>query len=404
MFPHAIPTGGWRQPKNRPKSVVRTLSLAALFVMAGIMTAAAAVLVPVPYGSLKGWAEDDHQAALVAFKRSCAEIQAEGRAFGRSVAYGGSREDWLPVCERAGHANDARRFFEQEFTALAVNDPVRPEGLFTGYYEPEAEGNRQRTAAYTVPIYARPADLVGFDKVTEDAVGLKYGRIAEGRPQGYFTRKEIEEGALEGRGLEIVWLKDWADAFFIHIQGSGRVRLPDGSAIRLAYAAKSGQPYVGVGRILVDHGILTEENLSMQAVRGWMKDNPGAARQLMWQNQSFVFFREVEVEDAALGAPGAQKVRLTPLRSLAVDRSLWMFGTPVWLEAEVPSGPGASLESFRHLLIAQDTGTAIRGHARGDAYWGWGEGAALTAGHMKSAGRMVVLLPSGLAARLVLRQ
>jgi membrane-bound lytic murein transglycosylase A len=150
--------------------------------------------------------------------------------------------------------------------------------------------------------------------------------------------------------------------------------------------------------------MLTEENMSMQAVRGWMKDNPGAARQLMWQNQSFVFFREVEVEDAALGAPGAQKVQLTPRRSLAVDRSLWMFGTPVWLEAEVPSGPGASLETFRHLLIAQDTGTAIRGLARGDVYWGWGEGAALTAGHMKSPGRMVVLLPSGLAARLVQRQ
>jgi membrane-bound lytic murein transglycosylase A len=226
----------------------------------------------------------------------------------------------------------------------------------------------------------------------------------DGKPHGYFTRKDIEEGVLGGRGLEIVWLKDWADAFFIHIQGSGRVRCPDGSAIRLAYAAKSGQPYTGIGRLLVERGILAEDRMSMQEVRRWMNDNPAAARELMWQNKSFVFFREAEMTDPQLGAPGAQKIQLTPLRSLAVDRGQWAFGTPVWLDADVPSGPGASLESFRHLLIAQDTGTAIKGLARGDVYWGWGHHAEMTAGHMKSPGRMTVLLPRPLAARLLAQQ
>ncbi len=369
--------------------------------MLGIMTAAADVLQPVPFASLKGWQEDDHAAALAAFRRSCREIIAEGMAFDRGVAFGGSRSDWLGVCESAARAKDARRFFEREFAAFAVNDPDRPQGLFTGYYEPEAQGSLRRTAEFSVPIYARPADLISFDPVEEQATGLKYGRRVGGKPMSYFTRKEIEEGALAGRGLEIAWVRDWADAFFIQVQGSGRIRLPDGASMRLAYAAKSGQPYTGIGRTLVERGVLTEDDMSMQSLRHWMKANPEAARELMWQNRSFVFFRKVQVEDETLGAPGAQKVQLTPERSIAIDRSLWMFGMPVWLEAQVPSGRDASLETFHRLLIAQDTGTAITGYARGDVYWGWGDAAALTAGHMKSPGRMVVLLPKQLAARIV---
>jgi membrane-bound lytic murein transglycosylase A len=368
------------------------------------MPAAASTLEPVSFASLRGWKTDDLAAALSAFGRSCREISGEGRAFERPVAYGGKRSDWLEVCRKAETARDARQFFETEFTALLVRDPDRAEGLFTGYYEPEAEGSRTPSDDFTVPVYRKPDDLVAFDAEAEQASGLKYGRILNGRPAPYFTRKEIEQGALKHRGLEIAWLKDWADAFFIHIQGSGRIRLSDGTAIRLAYAGKSGQPYMGIGRLLVDRGILTEDNMSMQALRTWMKANPEGARDLMWENRSFIFFREVEVEDANLGAPGAQKVQLTPKRSLAVDRSLWMFGTPVWLEADVPSGPAAALEPFHHLLIAQDTGTAIRGHARGDVYWGWGEQAALTAGHMKSPGRMVVLLPRKLGVRLLEKQ
>jgi len=174
--------------------------------------------------------------------------------------------------------------------------------------------------------------------------------------------------------------------------------------MRLAYAAKSGQPYTGIGGLLVERGVLSRDNMSMQAIRTWMSDHPGEARELMWENKSFVFFREVTIDDPELGPPGAQKVALTPLHSLAVDRSLWMFGTPVWLDTQAPKGESGTLVPFRSLLVAQDTGTAIKGHARGDVFWGAGEEAALTAGHMKSPGRMIVLLPKALAKRLLKQQ
>jgi membrane-bound lytic murein transglycosylase A len=186
----------------------------------------------------------------------------------------------------------------------------------------------------------------------------------------------------------------------MQIQGSGRVRLSDGSLLRLAYAGKTGQPYTGIGGLLVARGAFTRDEMSMQATRAWMAKDEKAARELMWENKSFVFFREVDLGDPKLGPPGAQKVLLTPRRSLAVDRSLWMFGTPVWLDTMAPSGAKGQPVIFRHLMIAQDTGTAIKGYVRGDVFWGAGERAALTAGHMKSAGIMIVLLPKDLAGEL----
>lgn len=370
--------------------------------MASAMTGrAAAILEPLAFSAIAGWADDDHAAALATFRRSCAEIVSAGKAFGRKVAFGGRREQWIAPCRSAETATDPKRFFEETFQPLKVNDPARPEGLFTGYYEPEAEGSRTPSAAYPVPLYHKPADLVAFDAATEKRLGVKYGRTAGGQPVPYFTRKEIEHGAIAGRGLEIVWLRDWADAFFMHIQGSGRVRLADGSMIRLAYAGKSGQPYTGIGGLLVERGAFSRDEMSMQATRAWMARNEQAARQLMWENKSFVFFREVEVDDPKLGPPGAQKVSLTPRRSLAVDRSLWMFGTPIWLDTNTPSGPEGRMEIFRHLMIAQDTGTAIKGYARGDVFWGAGGQAALAAGHMKSVGSMIVFVPKDIARELI---
>ena len=373
-----------------------------MLAMASAMPACAeTILEPVAFAALDGWTSDDHGAALAAFRRSCGEIVAGARAFERPVRFGGRREQWLGVCHLAESAGDARHFFEDNFAALRVRDPERPEGLFTGYYEPEALGSRTPSDLYTVPIYRMPGDLVAFDTATEQRLGVKYGRFVDGTPTPYFTRREIEDGALAGRGLEIAWLKDWADAFFIHIQGSGRVRLADGSLIRLAFAGKTGQPYTGIGGLLVQRGVFSRAEMSMQATRDWMAKDAQAARQLMWENRSFIFFREVEGADAELGPPGAQKVALTPQRSLAVDRSLWMFGTPIWLDTQTPSGPNAALEPFRHLMVAQDTGTAIRGLARGDVFWGAGERAALTAGHMKSGGSFTVLLPKELARQLL---
>lgn len=365
--------------------------------MAAIMSATSRpVLEPVPLASLAGWAEDDHAAALAAFRRSCAEMLGQAKSFQRPARFGGEREKWLEVCRHAATAPDARRFFEQNFRAFRVYDVERPEGLFTGYYEPEANGSRAKSAAFPVPVYGLPDDIVMFDAKTEAKLGIKYGRMIGGKPAPYFTRQEIDAGALAGRGLEIAWMADAADLFFMQVQGSGRLRLEDGTLLRLAYAGKTGLPYTAIGGVLVERGAFPREQNSMQAIRAWMKARPGEAQALMWQNQSYVFFREISVNDPKLGPPGAQKVNLTPQRSLAVDRTLWQFGTPVWLSAQVPSGTGGVMQPFRHLMVAQDTGSAIRGLARGDVFWGAGEQAALTAGLMKARGEMVVLLPSGI--------
>jgi membrane-bound lytic murein transglycosylase A len=356
----------------------------------------------VSFSEIDGWHDHDFLPALSAFRRSCAEITADGRAFGREIRFGGSRDDWLPVCRAAAKTSRARarQMFETHFQPLVVFDPQRSGGLFTGYYEPEVEGSRRRTAAHQVPLYGRPSDLIAFDKEAERSSGLKYGRRIDGRPAPYLTRREIEEGALAGKRLEIAWLASWADAFFMHIQGSGRVRLPDGTVMRLAYAAKSGLPFTAIGGLLVERGEIAAEAVSMQSIRDWMARHPGKARSLMWENESFVFFREVEVKDTNLGPPGAQLVNLTPMRSLAVDRTFWAFGTPMWIETRIP-GAGSGGRELRQLMIAQDTGSAIKGRVRGDIFFGAGEDAAWKAGHLKSPGRMIALLPRPLARRLL---
>jgi membrane-bound lytic murein transglycosylase A len=374
----------------------------AIFFLASItsLDAAPKMFEPVKINELAGWAQDDHAKALQTFQRSCQEILTTAHGFKRAATFGGELSDWSMLCQQALTATDPKQFFETNFIALKVNDPERPQGLYTGYYEPEAEGSLVKTSEYQVPVYNKPADLKALDEQAQKQVGLAYGRIVDGKPEAYATRKEIEQGALDGKGLEICWLKSWVDAFFIHIQGSGRVKLPDGKIIRLAYAAKTGQPYTGIGHVLLEKGVGTKETMSMEFLRGWMSDHPAEARELMWNNRSYIFFRAIDVPSADLGALGAQQVNLTPLRSLAVDRSIWMFGTPIWIDTTTPLEAGS--KPFQHLMVAQDTGTAIKGHVRGDVYWGWGEEAAFNAGHMKSAGSMVVLLPKLVAARLKL--
>lgn len=354
----------------------------------------------IAFENLQKWSNDDHNAALQAFQRSALEIIATGHGFKRTAAYGGVRQHWLAVCENALKATSAIEFFEREFHAMRVHDQNRPEGLYTGYYEPLAEGSLVETPEFQVPIYAKPDDLVSFSELETETSNLSYGRRVNGKPDNYFTRKEIELGALKNRGLEICWLKSWVDAFFIHIQGNGRILLPDGSVIRLSYAAKNGQPYTGIGGVLLARGVGTPQTMSMQLLRSWLADNPDQTREFLWSNNSFVFFRTTQIENPALGAIGAGKVNLTPLRSLAVDRSFWQFGTPLFIETHQPPEAVGGIKPFNRLMIAQDTGTAIRGLIRGDIYWGWGENAALNAGHMKSQGAMVALLPKALAKML----
>ncbi len=359
------------------------------------------VLQPLSWALIKGWAEDDHQPALETFQRSAQEILEKAHGFKRAAQFGGSREDWFSTCTKALKAISAKEFFEREFSALRVIDKDRPEGLYTGYYEPEAQGSLVQTSEFQVPIYQKPADLVAFSASEATASGLAYGRRVNGQPSDYHTRKEIEEGALNGQGLEICWLKSWVDAFFIHVQGNGRVLLPDGKVIRLSYAAKNGQTYTGIGGVLLARGVGTPQTMSMQLLRTWMADHPDEMRNLLWSNNSFVFFRTTNIESQNLGAIGAAKVNLTPLRSLAVDRQFWQFGTPLFIQTHEPPEATESKKPFNHLMIAQDTGTAIRGIIRGDVYWGWGNKATLNAGHMKSSGAMVALLPNALAKKLV---
>lgn len=354
----------------------------------------------VAFDDVPGWPEDHHSDALSAFRRSSVEMLKHGSAFARPARHGGTFAHWRDVCERAATADDARAFFERNFLAFRVTGAGIAHAFFTGYFEPEVPGRRKRSAEFPVPLYRRPSDLTAFPEEIRLRSGLSFGRWRDGAAAPYLTRQEIESGALDGQGLEIAWLGDWADAYFIHVQGSGRIRLEDGRIIRLTYDGKSGLPYTSIGSILIERGILTADNVSMQSIRRWMAANPEEARHLVWQNESFVFFREVELPDPALGAFGAQHVQLSPGRSLAIDRSQWIYGTPVWIDTVLPSASPRHASPLRRLFIAQDTGSAIKGAARGDIYWGSGPEAELVAGHMKSRGDMTVLLPAGVAASL----
>jgi membrane-bound lytic murein transglycosylase A len=350
-------------------------------------------LSPARFEDLPGWSQDRHGEALVALKRSCGRVLT----LGAGPAQGGvavSAAAWRDVCRAALDLREsdheaARAFFERSFIPYAASNNGDPNGLFTGYYEPELRGSRKPNARYRVPLHGRPADLVTVDLglFREEWRGQRIaGRIENGALRPYPTRAEIAAGALKDRRVEMVWVDDPIDAFFLHVQGSGRVVLDDGSVLRVGYAAQNGHPYVAIGRELIARGALAPEQVSMQAIRAWLAANPREAAAVMNANPSYVFFRTLD-GDGPLGSEG---VPLTPGRSLAVDRSFVAMGVPVWLEAEDPLDPQARL---RQLMVAQDTGGAIRGPVRGDVFWGHGADAAERAGRMRSAGRYWLLLP-----------
>jgi len=365
------------------------------------------VLKPIGFSEIKFWQKLNKKKAFQAFIRSCHQMAMDNKAFSKVPVFGGTRKDWLEVCKIADDIESqltlqkATDFFQKNFSAFLISDCQIPKGLFTGYFEPEVEGNLVQTPQYNVPIYAKPTNLIRLTDSQQKKLGFGYGQMIAGKPVQYFTRKEIEQGALKHQGLELVWLKHRADAFFVQIQGSGRVRLPDGKTIRLAYAAKSGLPYTPIGKILIKQGELEKETISMQTIRGWLDRNPKKAQAMMWNNQSFVFFKKLSNVAEELGPVGAQGVHLTPQHSLAIDRRFWAFGTPILLNIDVEMGSSSKKTNWQSLMIAQDTGSAIRGFARGDVFWGSGEQAALRAGKMKSQGSMIVLLPNQLAQKLM---
>ena len=357
------------------------------------------VLTPVAFTALPGWSADRVAEAVPAFQRSCAKVKA--LAADRSIGpdgVGGKAADWQAPCAELaklppGDDTAARAYFETWFTPYAAANNSERRGLFTGYYEVELKGSRNPDPAFPVPLYKRPADLVMVDlgEFADRWRGERIaGRVIAGRLKPFEDRAAIEAGALSGKGLELVWLQDPIATFFLHIQGSGRVSFPDGTETRVGYAAQNGHKYVAIGRELIDRGALKREEVSLQTIRAWLQANPGEAAALMNKNPSYVFFQELKGE----GPNGAQNVALTPGRSLAIDSKFLPYGVPVWLDAEDPLDAQTRL---RRLLIAQDTGGAIRGPVRGDVFWGHGPEAEEKAGVMKSAGEYYILLPKTVA-------
>jgi membrane-bound lytic murein transglycosylase A len=361
------------------------------------------VLRDATFAELPGWNDDAVAAVLPAIARSCDVLRRRppGDALGRA-AWAGTVGDWLPLCDAvaavpAGDHAGLRRALEAAARPVAVTNRGEPVGLFTGYYEPTLRGSRTRSAEFPVPLHVRPPELVMVDlgDFREDLRGKRLaGRVVDGDLKPYADRAAIDEGALAGRGLELVWVDSPVDAFFLEIQGSGRIELAEGGTLRVGYAAQNGHPYTAIGRELVKRGAMPLEQVSMQSIREWLETHPEEAVEVMRTNASYVFFRELTGE----GPEGAQGVALTPGRSLAVDPLFLPYGAPLWLDTTLPGdGAGQPGEPLRRLVVAQDTGGAIRGPVRGDVFWGSGDEAAEVAGKMRQQGRLWVLVPRALA-------
>jgi membrane-bound lytic murein transglycosylase A len=356
---------------------------------------------PLAWADIAGWRADDHLLAYKAFRTSCAPIAGQRNPPVDPKALGTSLREPCRAAKALDITDDAkaRAFFEQHFLPLRISRLGEDAGFVTGYYEPIIDGSRTQTDVYTVPVYRRPSNLFvrGFKQEAASLPnkGQVFRKIGRRKLVPYYDRAEIEDGAIAGRGLEICWLKDQTDLLFTQIQGSARIHLEDGSTIRINYDAHNGYPYMAVGRILIDRGIIPKEQMSMQKIREWMDQNPDGAKELRRQNRSYVFFREVNLSDKD-EAVGAQGVPLTPGRSIAVDKSLHVYGTLFFIEGELPIESELSKTPFRRLMVAQDTGSAITGPARADIYYGAGPDAGRVAGRFRQNMRFVMLVPKSL--------
>ncbi|MCM2561984.1 MltA domain-containing protein [Lutimaribacter sp. EGI FJ00014] len=302
------------------------------------------------FSDLNGWEDDDHAAALDSFRNTCLDRK---------------EPDWESLCAVSGNIENPRAFFELFFRPVLIEDGQDP--LFTGYFEPELDGSLQRDGRYRYPLYSVPPEVR--------------------RTGSFLTRRQIEEnGALSGRGLEIAWVDDPVELFFLQIQGSGRVRLPNGRMIRVGYGGSNGHDYRSIGVEMVRRGIYEPHQVSAQVIKNWVRRNPAQGKELLWHNPSYVFFREVSEVPAHRGPLGAMNRSITPLRSVAVDPRFVPLGAPVWIEKEGET-------PIRRLMIAQDTGSAIKGAQRADIFFGTGDQAGRSAGRLRDPGRMLVLLP-----------
>ncbi|HET8545718.1 MAG TPA: MltA domain-containing protein [Pseudolabrys sp.] len=338
----------------------------------------------VSFAELPGWKDDDQKAAFDTFLKSCGAILNGTRAMRAARPFYGAL---FKVCERAVSAGEldrdrARAFFEDNFKPMQVIPAGQTQGFFTGYYETEVDGSRFPSDEYSIPMYAAPAETV---------------KKRQSKVFADLDRTKIEDGALAGKSLEICYVKSSIDAFFAQIQGSTRVKLDSGKLLRLNYIASNGMPYTPVGKFLIDRGIVSKEEMSMDKIREFMEANPEEGKALRQKNRSFVFFQEtpLSAHDECIGAQG---VPLTPGRSLAVDKKIHIYGTPIWIDAEFPIESEKPETKFRHLLVAQDTGSAIIGPARADIYFGHGEEIGHIAGRIKQNGQFVMFVPQSIAA------
>jgi peptidoglycan lytic transglycosylase A len=352
-------------------------------------------LEPLAFADLDGWAADDHAQAFAAFRVSCGPIVRSRASDERPLAVALAH-----VCRRAltlSHIDEAtaREFFETNFRPLRISRLGDTQGFLTGYYEPIVEGSRFPTREFTVPLYHRPGDLVAPGERKGESFpnrGPAFRRTQDGKLVPYYDRGEIEDGALDGRHLEICWLKDPFAVLTIQIQGSARVRLEDGLIMRVNYAAHNGLPYTPIGRVLIERNLVPREEMSLDRIRKWMNDNPDQAKELRRKNQGYVFFRITGLADDSEPV-GGEGVRLTPGRSIAVDRPLHGYGTPFFIEADLPIDGTAAKTPWRRLTIAQDTGSAIVGPARADIYFGAGDDAGRVAGRVRQSARFAMLVP-----------
>jgi membrane-bound lytic murein transglycosylase A len=361
----------------------------------------------VSFAEIPGWAADDPVAALGAFDKSCQRILG-GDPSAPMGGISGTIGDWRVVCRQVEDMvgvkdmdpATARAFLETTLVPFRVTKDGVTTGQLTGYFEIDVKGSRKKAPGYDVPIYKRPPDLVSVDlglfrpAYAGDRIA---GRIDGRNLVPFDDRAAIDKGALQGKGLELVWLADSVDAFFLAVQGSGRITLPDGGVMRVGYDGQNGHPYRSIGKLLVDRGDLKLEDVSMQSIRAWLEAHPDERADILESNPSYVFFREVD-GDGPLGTEG---VVLTPGRSLAVDDEYIGLGTPVFLDGSAPGDQtGAPAQAFQHLMMAQDTGGAIAGPLRGDVFWGSGDAAAYKAGVMNTTAQFYVLLPVPLADRM----
>ena len=366
-------------------------------------------LEPIEWSALKGWSADDHVAALATFLSSCRSL------LGSSPGPVEKRPMYVAlrhVCRQALAdsqltEDQARLFFERNFRPLRITKLGDIAGFLTGYYEPVVDGSRFPTGIFKIPIYRRPPDLVppfhsvgpGFPNK-----GQSLRRTDSGRLIPYYDRGQIIDGALDGKHLEICWIKNQSDALAIQIEGSARIRLEDGAILRINYDGHNGYPFVPLNRILIERNIIPREEMSPERIREWVHANPQSAEELLRQNRSFMFFRivglsndwrpsglrEISQEPQAIGAQG---LSLTAERSLAVDNAFHVYGTPFFIEADLPLTDKKLGVGFDHLMIAQDTGSAIVGPARADIFWGTGDRAGQLASHIHQPGNFAMLVP-----------